>query len=157
MKAEADLSPMGITKMIESFIEYQKISKKVTIIANDTGGAFAQILISINPDIVSRLILTSCDAFKNFLPSFYFYLKYFTYFPGVIFLFKLLMKMKFMAYSPFFYGWVYKHYVDYHILLRFMNPMINDVLIQRDVVKFLRSVDNKFVVFLFNLLLFLCF
>jgi pimeloyl-ACP methyl ester carboxylesterase len=41
----------------------------VAIVANDTGGAVAQVLVGCHPDRIARLVLTSCDAFEKFPPT----------------------------------------------------------------------------------------
>ena len=40
----------------------------VTIVANDTGGAITQLLLTRRPERVARVVFTPCDAFENFLP-----------------------------------------------------------------------------------------
>ena len=63
----ADLSPPGLAAMIAEFIERVQL-ENVTVIGNDTGGALCQILCANYPELVSRLVLTNCDAFENFPP-----------------------------------------------------------------------------------------
>jgi len=37
-------------------------------VANDTGGAIAQLVVTRHPERIGRLVLTNCDAYENFLP-----------------------------------------------------------------------------------------
>ena len=67
MDEDADLSPHGVARLIAEFLEQLDL-RDATIVANDTGGAFAQMLVTEHPDRVGRLVLTSCDAFRNFPP-----------------------------------------------------------------------------------------
>src|SRR5918999_4159511 len=65
MDEDADLSPPGLAKLLDDFLAALDLDD-VTIVANDTGGALTQILLANHPDRVSRVVITSCDAFDNF-------------------------------------------------------------------------------------------
>lgn len=67
MRADADLSAPGIAKLIDDFLAALQIDE-ATIVANDTGGGYAQILVTRHPERVARLVLFDCDAFENFPP-----------------------------------------------------------------------------------------
>ena len=41
----------------------------VTIIANDSGGAMSQVLVTRHPERIGRLVLTNCDTHENFPPG----------------------------------------------------------------------------------------
>jgi len=68
MPPEADLSPPGVADLVADAIEALELDD-VTLVANDTGGAISEILVTRRPDRVGRLVLTSCDAFDNFPPK----------------------------------------------------------------------------------------
>jgi len=65
---QADLSPPGLAELIDQFLEVLDLDD-VAVVANDTGGGLAQVLVTTHPDRVGRLVLTSCDAFRNFPPT----------------------------------------------------------------------------------------
>src|SRR4029453_6472584 len=52
----ADLTPTGIAALIASFLEALDL-RDVTLVANDTGGAMTQILMSRDHDRVGRVVL----------------------------------------------------------------------------------------------------
>ena len=64
----ADLSPPGLAKLIDQFLARLDL-EDVTLVANDTGGALAQVLVTQRPERVGRLVLTPCDAFRNCPPT----------------------------------------------------------------------------------------
>ena len=64
---DADLTPPGAARLIAGLLEELDL-RDATIVANDTGGAISQILVTEHPERVGRLVLTSCDAFRNFPP-----------------------------------------------------------------------------------------
>jgi pimeloyl-ACP methyl ester carboxylesterase len=67
MRADADLTPPGTARLIADFIAALDL-RDVTVVANDTGDAFAQLLVTDHPDRIARVVLTPGDAFTNFLP-----------------------------------------------------------------------------------------
>src|SRR3954447_3844368 len=61
------LTPIGVADMLAELMERLELTD-VTIVANDTGGAITQLLLTRRPERVARVVLTPCDAFENFLP-----------------------------------------------------------------------------------------
>ncbi len=57
-------------------------SKDAVFVGNDSGGAISQLLVAKHPAAVSRLILTSCDAFGNFPPKLFWSLIPLGYWPA---------------------------------------------------------------------------
>jgi pimeloyl-ACP methyl ester carboxylesterase len=68
MPADADLSPPALADLIADGIEAIGL-EEVTLVGNDTGGAFCQLVVTRRPERIGRLVLTSCDAFDNFPPK----------------------------------------------------------------------------------------
>ena len=67
MKADADLSPRGVARVVASFLEAMELDD-VLLVGSDTGGAVSQLLLDEDPSRVGRLVLTNCDAFETFPP-----------------------------------------------------------------------------------------
>jgi pimeloyl-ACP methyl ester carboxylesterase len=68
MPADADLSPHAVADLIGDAIESLGL-EDVTLVGNDTGGAFCQLVATRRPERLGRLVLTSCDAFDNCPPK----------------------------------------------------------------------------------------
>jgi pimeloyl-ACP methyl ester carboxylesterase len=68
MNPDADLSPPGIARLIADFLTKLEL-EDVTIVANDSGGAMSQVLVTSHPDRIGRLVLTNCDTHENFPPG----------------------------------------------------------------------------------------
>jgi pimeloyl-ACP methyl ester carboxylesterase len=64
---DADRTAPGIARLIADFIAALDLDD-VTVISNDTGDAFTQVLVTEHPARIGRVILTPGDAFTNFLP-----------------------------------------------------------------------------------------
>jgi pimeloyl-ACP methyl ester carboxylesterase len=69
MHPDADLTPPGMVRLITSFLDGLGL-ERVTVVANDSGGAVAQMLSAVHPERIDRLILTSCDTFGQFPPRY---------------------------------------------------------------------------------------
>src|SRR4051794_34131997 len=67
MRDRKALTPIGVADLIAEFMERLELTD-VTVVANDTGGAITQLLLTRRPERVARVGFTPCDAFENFLP-----------------------------------------------------------------------------------------
>ena len=89
-----DFSPTGIADLIANFL--QKLGlQNVIIIANDTGGAYAQIFTAKYGESVSHLILSNCEGFEIFPPKKFQSLKIMVKIPSYLWLLS-----KFFSYKP---------------------------------------------------------
>ncbi|WP_406277738.1 alpha/beta hydrolase [Nocardia sp. NBC_00881] len=61
MRREANLTPIGIAGMIAEFLEALDL-RAVTLVGNDSGGAYSQIAAARHPDRLARLVLTDCET-----------------------------------------------------------------------------------------------
>lgn len=93
LSREAVLTPAGIAGLIKEFLQVQQITQ-VTIVANDTGGAYAQVFASLYPDLVSALILSNCEVMDVFPPPKFAYLTRAVKIPGFTFLMAKLFSVK---------------------------------------------------------------
>src|SRR3954470_15091606 len=64
---DADRTAPGIARLIADFSAALDL-RDVTVVSNDTGDAFTQLLVTDHPDGIARVVLTPGDAFTNFLP-----------------------------------------------------------------------------------------
>jgi pimeloyl-ACP methyl ester carboxylesterase len=81
LRAGADRSPRGIAHLIADFLQALEL-ERVTIVANDTGGAITQILASERPERIGGVVLTNCDCLENFLPPMIRPLQWLAHLPG---------------------------------------------------------------------------
>jgi pimeloyl-ACP methyl ester carboxylesterase len=146
MGADADLSPPGLAAILDEFVGSLGLDR-VTLVANDTGGAIAQITAANHPARVGRLVLTNCDAFENFLPPAFRPLQWTARVPGLLTLglqgmrFDLLRRR-----SPMAFGWLIKHELEGAPLEEWMRPFLSDREIRRDTVKVLRGIHPRYTI-----------
>jgi pimeloyl-ACP methyl ester carboxylesterase len=67
MDPDADLSPAGCGEMIASALAALGLHE-VTLVGNDSGGAYSQIAVASDPRRVARLVLNSCETPYSELP-----------------------------------------------------------------------------------------
>ena len=104
MKPDADLTPYGLARIIAGVLEQLDLHD-VTLVANDTGGALSQLVVTRHPERVGRLVLTPCDAFENFLPPMFRPLQYVGgYVPGAIAAIAQAMRSRALAASMLGFG-----------------------------------------------------
>jgi pimeloyl-ACP methyl ester carboxylesterase len=70
MRPGSDLSPTGVADILADLLARLDL-ERVTLVGSDTGGAICQFLLDRRPERVARLVLTNCDAFTTFPPSFF--------------------------------------------------------------------------------------
>jgi pimeloyl-ACP methyl ester carboxylesterase len=61
MNEDADLSPDGCGALIADALAALELSD-VTLVGNDSGGAYSQIAVAMQPERVARLVLNSCET-----------------------------------------------------------------------------------------------
>jgi pimeloyl-ACP methyl ester carboxylesterase len=104
LEHEPDMSLPGLADILAGFVEALDL-QDVTLVANDTGGAITQAYIGRNPDQITRLVLTSCDAFDRYPPPPVAYLKGTAWIPGGLFMLGQAVRFKPIQRLPIAYGW----------------------------------------------------
>jgi pimeloyl-ACP methyl ester carboxylesterase len=61
MRPDADLSPTSVAGLIAEVIEAVGL-RNVTLVGNDSGGAYSQIAVARHPQHIAGLVLTSCET-----------------------------------------------------------------------------------------------
>jgi pimeloyl-ACP methyl ester carboxylesterase len=140
LNASADRSPRGMAHLIADFIKELDL-EDVTIVANDTGGAISQILVTERPDQIGRLVLTPCDAYENFLPPPFKPLQWAARVPIVLRMFAQPMRLGAVRRSPLGFGLLTKRPIPDEITRAWLEPTLNDARIRDDVIALLRQID----------------
>lgn len=141
--ADADLSPPGLARLIAAFCDELDL-EEVTLVANDTGGALAQILVAEQPERLARLVLTSCDAFENFFPRMFRYLQLLAHVPGSMWLAAQTLRLRTVRNLPIVFGWLSKFPLERDLADSFIEPARHSRGVRRDLAEVLRRVDSSF-------------
>lgn len=143
MRAEADLSPPGLARLLVDLIEALEL-EQVTLVGNDTGGAISQIAAANHPERIRRLVLTPCDAFDNFLPPAFRPLQYAARVPGLLTAALQGMRLAPVRRLPIAFGWLIKHDPDDRLLDEWVKPFLSDAGVRRDTIKVLKEISPRY-------------
>ena len=139
MDADAELDPDGCGRLISEAIEALQLTD-VTLVGNDSGGAYSQIAAAASPERIARLVLNSCETpYDEFPPP------PFDGLPGVAAdvagLGRLLAALSDPAVrsSPAAYGLLVKHPLDERASDSYALPCLRDAAILADTAKVFSS------------------
>ncbi|MUM23529.1 alpha/beta hydrolase [Mycobacterium sp. CBMA271] len=137
MNPGAELSPRAVAGLIRELIESLELDD-VTVVATDTGGAITQLLLADGCDRVGRVVLTPCDSFDNFLPMSIRIFQYWARMPGTDFVlrpFRLKLARRALGNT------LAKHSIPDEVLREWVQPLLQDKAVRRDVRAFLSRID----------------
>jgi len=137
----ADRSPRGIAQLIDEFLAALEL-ERVTIVANDTGGAISQILAAEHPQRIERLVLTNCDCLENFLPPVFRPLQWLAHVPGAYAAIARLMRSARLRRSALGFGMLTHEPIPDELTASWMQPL-SDPAIRADAVATLKAIDKR--------------
>ncbi|MEG8177529.1 alpha/beta hydrolase [Nocardia terpenica] len=140
---DADLSPTGAADLIAAFLERLEL-RDVTLVANDTGGALTQILLTRNRSRVGRVVLTDCDAYDEFFPQPFTPLPRLAAIPGLIRVMLALLRFRPAQRLPLAFGLVTKRPVPPEIADSYLLPAHTSAAVRADLTRFLRGVHRRY-------------
>ncbi len=143
MRADADLSIPGLARLVADLIRALEL-KDVTLVANDTGGAITQLVMTEHPERIGRVVLTSCDAFDNFLPAMFRPLQLAAHVPPLLTAVLQLFRLRAVRRLPLGYGWLARYPIDPEIEDGYAGPVLADRGVRRDCFKVLRDISPRY-------------
>lgn len=138
----ADLTPPGLAKLIGELLDALDLNE-ATIVANDTGGALTQILMTTRSDRIGRVVLTPCDSFDNFFPPMFRPLQWLARVPGGVNAAIQPLRIPALRRLPVAFGWLAKRPIPVEVTTGWLRPCQTDARIRRDTRKVLRGVDPR--------------
>ena len=135
MDPDADLSPAGCGELIASTLAALEL-REVTLVGNDSGGAYSQIALASDPGRVARLVLNSCETpYSEFPPAPFDGLPAAAKDPEILGqLFEALRDRAIRSTPPAF-GLLIKHPIDDIVSDSYALPCVSDPRILRDTSK----------------------
>ena len=129
----ADRSPRGMARLVADFLEKLEL-EDVTLVANDTGGAIAQLLVTERPERIGRLVLTPCDCYENFFPPMFKPLQWLARVPGALALAAQPTRSALVRRSPLGFGLLTKRPIPDEITWGWVEPSLTDRDVRNDAV-----------------------
>ncbi|WP_228002350.1 alpha/beta fold hydrolase [Nocardia australiensis] len=139
----ADLTPTGIADLIAAFLERLDLTD-VTIVANDTGGALIQVLLTRRPERVGRVVLASVDSYESFFPQPLAALPALAHIPGSLRPLTELLRIRALHRLPIAFGWASKYPVPSEIADSYLLPSRESAAIRKDARRFIKSVHRRY-------------
>lgn len=140
---DADLSPPGVASLIAEFLDHLDL-RDVTLAANDSGGAFVQLVLVTRPERVGRAVLTPCDCFESFFPPRFGWLPRLARVPAALALFvALAARFPVLHRTPIGFSALAKRPLDEGLLRAWLRPAAGDAAVRADLGRFLRGVDRR--------------
>lgn len=141
---DADLTPIGIADILAEFLDRMDLTD-VTLVANDSGGVVAQILIARNPARVARVVLASVDCYEAFPPARYSWLTKAIKIPGATRAVTSIIRFRPLQRLPFTFGPATKRPIPPAVMDSFLLPSRHSAAIRADLARFVsRGVSNTF-------------
>jgi pimeloyl-ACP methyl ester carboxylesterase len=140
---DADLRPPGMAALIAAFLERLDLAD-VTVVANDTGGAITQLLMTRHPERIGRVVLTSSDSLERFFPPVFAPLPTLARLPGTVWVLTQLLRVRALHRLPFTFGWVAKRPIPSDIVDSYLLPSRHDAAVRQDLRRFLRGVHHRY-------------
>ncbi|MFF2087018.1 alpha/beta fold hydrolase [Nocardia sp. NPDC058176] len=139
---DADLTPTGLADLIAEFLDVLDLTE-VTIVANDTGGALTQLLMTRRPERIARVVLAAVDCYEVFPPAPFAAVMPAAGFPGVLRAALASMRWRPIRQSRLGFGWVVKHPLPQEIMDSYLLPARRSAAIRADLRRFAVGVDNR--------------
>jgi len=137
---DADLSIAGVARLVAEFLGALDL-RGATLVANDTGGAIAQVVVTAHPERVGRLVLTPCDAFDNFLPPIFRPLQLLAHVPPLLTAVVQPLRLRPLRRLPMAFGWLTKRPIAPDVEDGYLRPFFSNAAVRRDCAKVLRSIS----------------
>jgi pimeloyl-ACP methyl ester carboxylesterase len=138
-----DMTLPGLAALIAEALEALELTD-ATVVANDTGGAITQVLITTRPERIGSVVLTSCDCFDNFLPAIFKPLVAGARLPGFMGLIATSLRPRIARRLPLAYGWLSKKVPEPQANDSYVLPVASDGALRADVRRTLMGVDSRY-------------
>ncbi|MFG1792274.1 alpha/beta fold hydrolase [Nocardia sp. NPDC049149] len=140
---DLDLTPAGVADLIAAFLDKLDLTD-VTLVANDTGGALTQILMTRHPARIGRVVLAAVDSYEGFLPMPFSLLGWIAKIPGSIRPLIEPMRIRALHKTPLAFGLVAKRMPPPEIADSYLLPSRRSGAIRKDLRRFLKSANNSY-------------
>src|SRR5690606_5188537 len=131
-----------LADLIAEFLDALDLTD-VTVVANDTGGALTQLLMTRRPERIGRVVLAAVDCYETFPPFPFGALLKVAKLPGTIAPLLAPMRWQPVQRLPLGFGWVTKHALPGEIAQSYLGPARRDAAIRADLRRFAAGVSNR--------------
>jgi pimeloyl-ACP methyl ester carboxylesterase len=140
---DADLSPMGCGELIAETLAALDLGA-VTLVGNDSGGAYSQIATAAHPERIARLVLNSCETpYDEFPPPPFDGLPVIARDIGTLGKALEALRDREVRSTPIAYGRLIKHAIEDRVSDSYVLPCLTDPDVLRDTSKVMASATSE--------------
>jgi pimeloyl-ACP methyl ester carboxylesterase len=144
LRSDADLSPPGVSALIVDFIERLDLDD-VTLLGNDSGGAYSQMVAATGHKRLGALVLNSCETPEDHWPPKGFgHLRRSAQMPTGLTILVQSLRLRRSWRSPIAYGLLAKRPIEDRVMWSFLDPFFTSGEIRRDARKVISSVGPRY-------------
>ncbi len=140
--AGSELSPAAVGRAILDLLEALDLHD-VVLVGSDTGGALCQLALRGDHHRVGGLVLTNCDAFEQFPPTFFVPLFAIAKSRAAVWFLGQSTRPRLLRHSPLAFGPLLRRPRSARLTRRWVEPLLQDRAIRADVARFAHGVDRK--------------
>jgi len=142
MNPDAELTLPGFAAIVAEFLERLDLDA-VTLVGNDHAAALA-LCAEADHSRVSRLVISSCEAFENYPPGLPGKnIRLTAYAPGGVFLAMHAMRLRPLRRLPMSFGWLAKRPLPDELWDEWLRPVQGDRGVRRDLARYARGARRK--------------
>jgi pimeloyl-ACP methyl ester carboxylesterase len=141
----ADLSSYGIADLVLNFLDALKLTE-VIIVANDTGGAYAQVFTAKYPERVKKLILSNCEGLEIFPPEKFKLLQSLVKIPGYTYLMSCVFRSRSFLKRPEAFGLLSHTLTGGEIFELYVQNFVLNKLIRKNFKKLVAGWNPKYTI-----------
>jgi len=145
MREGTDFSLYGLADLVDRTLAALGLDE-VTLIGNDTGGAICQAVAANHPDRLSRLVLTPCDAFDNFLPLPIKHLQLFGRTPAGLKVLAESLRYRPVQRLPIAFGLLTRRPIPADIMHSYTAPLRDLAEVRRNFAQLVRTISTRYTV-----------
>lgn len=139
----ADLTIYGLAEMIAEAVGALGIEPPV-LVGNDSGGGLSQVALSRHPDLAERLVLTSCDAYDKFPPTFFEVVLWPTRYPAPARVLFAPLRIRALRETPLAFGWLMHSKLDPRAGDSYVLPVLANRAQGEDLARVVRDMDGRY-------------
>ncbi|MFD6162187.1 alpha/beta fold hydrolase [Nocardia sp. NPDC060256] len=140
---DASLTVPGVVDLIASFIERLDLTD-VTVVANDTGGALTQVLLTRHPARIGRVVLAAVDSYEAFMPPPFNVFPLLAKIPGSMRPVTEVARIRALHSTPVVFGSIAKRPLPPEIADSYLVPSRESGAIRRNLRLFLKGAKSRY-------------
>jgi pimeloyl-ACP methyl ester carboxylesterase len=140
-RADAELSPTSVAQGVLDLLDALDL-ERVILVGNDTGGAICQLALKGDHHRIAGLVLTNCDAFEKFPPTFFVPLFTAARARAAVWAVAQNTRLRAIRHSPLAFGPLISRPRSATLTRGWMQPALDDPAIRHDISRFARGLER---------------